>query len=200
MPLKSDLRTESRARRAGLARAIPDFASRLATFAGKLNIPPEAIVAGYWPVRDEADPRGLMNALAVRGVTLALPRIEAKGAALSFRVWRDGDELVDNHHGIAEPRADAAMVIPDIVLVPLLAFDGHGHRLGYGGGYYDRTLSSLARAAIPPANLSRRAPAVFIGVAYAGQEVEALLREAHDHPLDAVITENGIRRFTTRPE
>jgi 5-formyltetrahydrofolate cyclo-ligase len=188
MPLKSDLRTESRTRRAGLAHALPDFAERIAAFADL--IPANATVAGYWPIRDEADPLALVRALQARGAALALPRIDAKHAALSFRAWREGDELVDNHHGIAEPRAEAKIVTPDIVLVPLLAFDSSGHRLGYGGGYYDRTLE----------HLRARGKILAIGIAYAGQEVETLPREAHDHPLDLIVTENGVRRFTTRPE
>jgi 5-formyltetrahydrofolate cyclo-ligase len=152
-----------------------------------MNIPARAIVAGYWPVRDEADPRELMKAL---GTAHALPRIDAKHTALSFREWRDGDVLVDNHHGIAEPRADAKIVTPDIVLVPLLAFDARGHRLGYGGGYYDGTLETLRS----------NGKVLAIGVAYAEQEVKTLPREPHDHALDMIVTERGVRRFTTRPE
>ncbi len=144
-----------------------------------LQIQPGAAVAGYWPVRDEADPRALMKALAARGHVIALPRIE--GAALLFGRWNDGDVLVDNHHAIAEPRADAPRVTPDIVLVPLLAFDLTGHRLGYGGGYYDRTLAALSARAI--------------GIAYAGQEVETLPHEPHDQALEAVLTENGLTKF-----
>jgi 5-formyltetrahydrofolate cyclo-ligase len=186
MSSKSNLRTEARTSRAELARARPDFARRIAPFADQIEIHKGMAVAGYWPVRDEADPRGLMKALEARGAALALPRIDEKHAALSFRAWREGDVLVDNHHRIPEPRAEAKMVTPDVVLVPLLAFDAHGHRLGYGGGYYDRTLATLR--------------VIAIGVAYAGQEVERLPREAHDRPLDMVVTENGARRFTTRPE
>jgi 5-formyltetrahydrofolate cyclo-ligase len=182
---KSKLRKQMRERRAELARALPDFAVRIATFAGALALPPHAVVAGYWPISDEADPRALMAALAARGHTLALPRIDAKDAALSFRRWNEGDGLIDNHHAIPEPRADADVVIPDIVLVPLLAFDASGHRLGYGGGYYDRTLAAL--------------PARAIGVAYAGQEVEALAHEAHDRRLDGVITEKGVRYLGPQP-
>ncbi|HEY1836341.1 MAG TPA: 5-formyltetrahydrofolate cyclo-ligase [Rhizomicrobium sp.] len=193
---KTVLRIEARSLRAELARACPDFARRIAAFASELNIATRAVVAGYWPVRDEADPRVLMNALRT---PLALPRIDTKDAALSFRAWREADALVDNRHGIPEPRAEAKIVTPDVVLVPLLAFDAHGHRLGYGGGYYDRTLSLLARSATPPAKPSLRA-LVTIGVAYAGQQVAALPREAHDRPLDMIVTENGLRRFTTRPE
>jgi 5-formyltetrahydrofolate cyclo-ligase len=89
-------------------------------------------------------------------------------------------------YGIPEPSKDWPLAYPKILLVPLLAFDSHGHRLGYGGGYYDRTLDFLR------ANSTVHA----VGVAYAGQEVDALPREDHDHPLDAVITENGVREFT----
>ena len=180
---KVGLRKNARALRAKLF--TPDFATRLATFIDALAISPPAIVAGYWPVRDEADPRGLMAALAARGHVLALPRIEAKGAALSFRRWRAGDALIDSPHGIAEPRADAQIVAPDALLVPLLAFDAAGHRLGYGGGYYDRTLDALRKAG----------GVLAIGIAYAGQEVVLLPRDPHDRALDMVVTEMGVRRF-----
>jgi 5-formyltetrahydrofolate cyclo-ligase len=179
---KSILRLEAKSRRADLARAVPDFAQRIAGFANQLNIRGDAIVAGYWPVRDEADPRGLMKAL---GTALALPRIDAKHTALSFREWRDGDVLVDNHHGIPEPRAGTKILTPDVVLVPLLAFDARGHRLGYGGGYYDRTLSSLGSAALA------------IGVAYSAQRLDHISHEAHDRKLDLIITEYGIQDVGT---
>ena len=179
---KHDLRKDMRARRAVLARSVPDYARIVAHYAVALDLPDGAVVAGYWPIRDEADPRALMRALAARGHPLALPRIAAKDAALAFHLWRESDTLYDNHHRIAEPAAAAPAATPQILLVPLLAFDAHGHRLGYGGGFYDRTLDALKN--------------VFaVGVAYAGQEVPALPREAHDRPLDAVITENGLRRF-----
>jgi len=185
MSAKPQLRKDAVARRAELARAFPDFANRIATFADDLKIPPHSTIAGYRPIRDEADPRELMKELSARGHALALPRIEAKSAALSFRRWNAGDELVDNRHGIAEPRADAESVAPDVILVPLLAFDASGHRLGYGGGYYDRTLDALK--------------ALAIGVAYAGQEIASVPREAHDHRLDAIVTERGVRLFHHTP-
>jgi 5-formyltetrahydrofolate cyclo-ligase len=180
--IKRLLRNETRERRGEWAQSCPDFAARIAPFAGGLALAPNAVVAGYWPVRDEADPRVLMEALAARGATLALPRIEAKGAALSFRRWSEGDALIDNHHAIREPLAEAERVIPNLVLVPLLAFDATGHRLGYGGGYYDRTFESLRGVRV-------------IGIAYSGQEFANVPREPHDHRLDAVVTENGVRRF-----
>jgi 5-formyltetrahydrofolate cyclo-ligase len=185
MSSKTDLRNAARIRRAELARACPDFAARIAAFTDGLAIAADAVVAGYWPVRDEADPRELMKVLAARGHALALPRIAAKGAALTFHRWREGDALVDNHHGISEPRVETEILAADVVLVPLLAFDARGHRLGYGGGYYDRTLDALRE----------NGNVTAVGVAYTGQEVEALPREPHDHKLDAIVTEKAVRRF-----
>ena len=180
MSPKSILRTEARARRAQLAAATPDFAVRLAAFADALAFAPGAIIAGYRAVKDEADPALLMRALAAKGHALALPRIAAKDCALHFHRWREGDALHDNCHGIAEPAADAERVTPDIILVPLLAFDAAGHRLGYGGGYFDRTLAEIR--------------ATTIGIAYARQQIPSLPREPHDRTLDAILTENGIFR------
>ncbi|MEI9994978.1 MAG: 5-formyltetrahydrofolate cyclo-ligase [Rhizomicrobium sp.] len=181
MSNKADLRARARAHRATLTRA--GYADAVARYAGDLALAPGAIVAGYFPFRDEADPRGLMAALSARGHALALPSVEP-GRPLSFRAWKMGDAMHANAnaYGIPEPAAAAPAVTPAVVLVPLLAFDATGHRLGYGGGYYDRTFAVLKDV---------RA----IGVAYAGQEVPALPREAHDHPLDAVITETGVRVF-----
>jgi 5-formyltetrahydrofolate cyclo-ligase len=182
MNTKPTLRKEAFAKREALARAQPDFASRLAGFAGELPLPSGAIVAGYWPVRSEADPRALMLALSRKGHPLALPCIAAKHAPLTFRSWYEDHCLVANVFGIEEPEPHRAIVVPSVVFVPLLAFDAHGHRLGYGGGYYDRTLAGL--------------PGVTaIGIAYTGQEVSELPRHAHDHPLDMILTENGPRWF-----
>ena len=180
MTLKAELREQARARRARLARACPDFAVHVARFADAL--PPAAVVSFYWPMGDEADPRALALALAGRGARLALPVVAAKRSPLHFREWRQGDPLVVHAFGMHEPAADAARVVPDLLLVPLLAFDARGHRLGYGGGFYDRTLASLE---------TKRAA----GVAYAGQEADLLPAMAHDHPLDMVVTEKGVRRF-----
>jgi 5-formyltetrahydrofolate cyclo-ligase len=178
---KQNLRTRARAHRATLIRA--DYAEAIARFADDLALPPGIAVAGYFPMRDEADPRALMAALSARGYPLALPCVTA-GQPLVFRAWKMGDPMHVNPRAfnIAEPLATARAVVPGAVLVPMLAFDAHGHRLGYGGGYYDRTLAGLPEA---------RA----IGVAYAGQEVPSLPREPHDHPLDMLVTEAGPRRF-----
>ena len=179
MSTKAELRAAARRRRETLTRA--DYAEAIAQFADDLDLKPGAIVAGYFPFRDEADPRALMAALSAKGHPLALPSVEPD-RPLTFRAWAIGDAMHLSAYGIPEPLASAPEAVPNLVLVPLLAFDAAGHRLGYGGGFYDRTLQALKGV-------------VAIGVAYAGQEVPALPREAHDHPLHAVITENGLRRF-----
>ena len=179
---KSTLREESRARRADLARACPDFAQRIARSIDELPIPKGAGVSFYWPMGDEADPRALAFALAARGHTLGLPVVVKKKSPLVFRRWRMGDALVTHAFGMREPPATAPEVTPDVLLVPLLAFDATGTRLGYGGGFYDRTLAALATK-------------LAIGIAYAGQEMEGVPRESSDQPLDMVVTERGVRAF-----
>ncbi len=175
-----------RVRRAELAAGLPDFAERIARLAETIPLEPASAVASYWPLPDEADPRVLAAALASQGHSILLPGIDAKDGRLAFRLWREGDALQIGHFGVSEPMGDARASEPAVVLVPLLAFDCVGHRLGYGGGYYDRTLGALrTNGAI-----------LAIGVAYAGQELDHLLRnDPHDEKLDMVITENGLRRF-----
>jgi 5-formyltetrahydrofolate cyclo-ligase len=182
MTSKSELRAAARARRATLAAALPDFAQRIAAFALALALPPGALVASFWPLRNEADPRLLVRALARK---IALPCIAGSNTALVFRLWREGDVLESSALGTHEPSAAAPKLVPSVVLVPLLAFDAEGFRLGYGGGYYDRTLAELRKAG----------GAIAIGVAYDGQETQSLPREPHDEPLDMVVTERGVRRF-----
>jgi len=164
------------------AAACPDFALRIAEFADALAAAKDTIVSFYWPMGDEADPRALANTLAARGHRLALPVVVAKKSPLHFREWRAGDVLMVHPFGMHEPSGNAHTVTPDVLLVPLLAFDARGTRLGYGGGFYDRTLHSLS---------TKRA----VGIAFAGQEMDTLPSHAHDHPLDAVITEKGVRHF-----
>lgn len=142
-----------------------------------------AIIAGYAAVRGEADPFPLMAALANQGHALCLPQTLEE--TLVFRAWKPGDPLVVGRFNIPEPDAKAKERRPDLVLVPLLAFDRHGYRLGYGGGFYDRYLSEHR------AKRTIRA----IGIAYAGQKVDELPREPTDEPLDAVVTEESVIRF-----
>jgi 5-formyltetrahydrofolate cyclo-ligase len=184
MTTKPVLRDQARRHRATLTRA--DYAERIARFAGDFALGEGAIVAGYFPFRDEADPRALMDVFAAKGHPLALPCVES-GRPLVFRAWKMGDAMHTNPmaYNIPEPSPSAPAVTPALVLVPLLAFDAVGHRLGYGGGYYDRTLDAMRR----------QVPVLAVGVAYAGQEIATLPREPHDHALDGVITETGLRCF-----
>jgi 5-formyltetrahydrofolate cyclo-ligase len=160
----------------------------LAGHAEALAVPPGSVVAGYWPMGDEIDPRPLMRRLAESGCRLVLPVVAAPGQALDFLAWRDGDPLVPGPFGTRHPVAAAAPLIPTVLLVPLLAFDRCGYRLGYGGGYYDRTLDSLGG----------RSQLRSIGLAYAAQEVALVPHDRHDQRLDAVATEIGVIDLETR--
>ena len=180
---KRSLRAAMLARRETLLSAQrAQAAAVLAAFADTMALRPGEVVAGFVPIRSEIDPRPLMQRLAGHGAILALPVIGARDAPLSFRLWSADTVLVPGPLGILQPAATAPLCEPDIVLVPLVAFDRTGHRIGYGGGYYDRTLHALrARRTI-------RA----LGVAFAMQEVETVPASRHDALLDAVLTEAGV--------
>ena len=180
--LKAALRDEAVRRRAHAHAADPDAGSRLRLPSGR-RPPPCAVVAGYHPFRTEIDPRPLMAALEAAGCLLALPCTPARGsgAGLVFRRLDPAHTLATSTFGVPEPPENAPLVMPDLVLVPLLAFDRTGARLGYGAGHYDRTLPALA------ARPGFRA----VGLAYAAQEVERLPVEPHDAPLDGILTERA---------
>jgi 5-formyltetrahydrofolate cyclo-ligase len=141
--------------------------------------PPGAVVAGFWPMGTEIDIRPLLHALAERGHALALPVTPRRGQPLVFHRWRPGEALVAGPLGTRQPAAGTEAVRPDWLLVPLLAFDRAGRRLGYGGGYYDRTL-----AALPGAD--------SLGCAFAAQEVPEVPAGPGDALLRRVATEAGI--------
>jgi 5-formyltetrahydrofolate cyclo-ligase len=142
---------------------------------------PHIIVAGYWPIRDELDPRLAMQALEQAGFSLALPVIA--GQSLRFRRYRTGDLLVAGRFNTFEPAPDCETVTPACVLVPLVAFDGQCQRLGYGAGFYDRMLAGFG-AARP----------LTLGLAYECQYLAELPVDGHDQPLDLVLTESDLRR------
>jgi len=184
---KTALRDRARAtRRAAHDRFGPRIGPILAAnFFARFSYPESVDVAGYWPVGEEADVCPLLTALDQRGHRVGLPRVVGPDAPLRFLRWRPGDTLVPGYSAIPEPAADAEEVAPTVLLLPLLAFDASGRRLGYGGGFYDRTLAALrARSAIEA-----------IGIAYAEQEVDSLPAADHDERLDWVVTELGCRRF-----
>ena len=179
MTSKQELRIAAREKRLALAR--PDFAEELARHAESLMLEKGTVVGGYHALPDEADPALLLERLVELGCHVAYPRVAGKGLPLEFHRIPDGEVLAPGVFGIHEPLDIWPRATPDVLLVPLLAFDRHGHRLGYGGGFYDRTIALL------------QVPA--IGIAYAGQEVSALPAEDHDVKLNAVLTETGLTRF-----
>ncbi|MDX2205203.1 MAG: 5-formyltetrahydrofolate cyclo-ligase [Hyphomicrobiaceae bacterium] len=145
---------------------------------------PGAVVSGFASLPGELDCMPLLHRLAGDGVRLALPRVEGKGKPLSFRAWAPGDATQPGVWGIAEPGPDRAVLEPDILLVPLLAVDRAGWRLGYGGGFYDRSLAALRRLK----------PIIAIGLAYDAQVVDAVPHLDYDEPLDWVLTPSGALR------
>lgn len=154
-----------------------------ATFLSAVAWSPGQVVAGYWPMGEEVDVRPLLERLAREGCLAALPVVVAKDRPLVFRRWQPGTALEVGAHGTRHPSAAAAEVVPDLLLLPLLAFDRRGVRLGYGGGYYDRTLAEL--------RATRTVTAV--GIAYAAQEFPHLPTDGHDQMLDWIVTELGAR-------
>ncbi len=149
-------------------------------------LPAGAAVSGYWPLAGELDPRPAMLALAERGHPLCLPRLQGSSQPLRFHAWQPGQALVPGRFNLLEPAAEWPALTPQVLLVPLLAFDNRCRRLGWGKGFYDRTLAELRAA--DPATLA-------IGVAFAAQEVDAVPVAAYDQRLDAVVTEIGLYRY-----
>jgi len=160
--------------------------ARAAEVAGSRPLPvpvqPGTVVSGYSPIRSEINPVRLLRRFADAGAQLALPFMVARGQPLRFRAWSFGDELDRGQWGIREPKPDAPELDPDILIVPLAAFDRRGYRIGYGAGYYDLTLNGL-RA---------KKPITAVGFAYAMQEIDVVPALAHDARLDLVVTEREV--------
>ena len=167
-------------RKAAHAAGHPTPAAYLsAVLAGYRGVP----LAGYMPIRTEIDPRPAMADAAAYG-PVAVPVIRGPGLPLAFSLWEPGCALREGPFGAMVPQVDR-FIEPEILIVPLVAFDRAGGRLGYGGGFYDRTLEVLR---------SRR-PTLAIGFAWAAQEADSLPLEPTDQPLDMVVTEAGARPF-----
>lgn len=184
---KSDLRAEAGRRRGALAESARQAgAERVAALA--LDVLPSGsgtVVSGYYPIRDELDPLPLLARLAEQGSEICLPVMLYDERKLMFRGWRPGEPLEARQFGVPEPLDAAPRQIPDILFVPLLAFDAAGNRLGYGAGFYDRTLAELRAARAVTA----------IGLAFDEQEVAAVPHDAYDQRLDGVLTPTGLRRM-----
>jgi 5-formyltetrahydrofolate cyclo-ligase len=183
---KSQLRTEAIARRDALpADQRQAAAEAIAARPFPLPIRTGTIVSGFMPLKSEISPLPLLRNLTEQGARLALPAIAGRGHPLVMREWTWGARLAAGVWGIREPLPQAPAVDPDIVLAPLLAFDRAGHRLGYGGGYYDLTI----------AQLRGRKTIVAVGMAFAVQEVFTVPVTPRDAPLDLVLTERGVIDF-----
>lgn len=183
---KSLLRAEMKARRAALARDWPYAGDALAqTAAGWFAQHgwPQGVVAGYWPVQSEINPLPLLLLMAEQGASLALPVLEGGGELhMGFRTFTPGEALVSGPFGLNQPAPEKAEVTPDVILLPLLAFDEKGIRLGYGGGWYDRTVSALR---------SDRDVTCY-GIAFEGQRCDHIPAEVHDQRLDAILTDRSV--------
>lgn len=183
---KQAMREEALARRAILRAQAPDAAERMArNFLSLIPLPDGAVVSAFVAIGEEADPAPLIGLLHARGHRIALPRVVKKGEKLAFHLYESGATLIPGVFGLSQPAKDWPEAVPDVLVVPLLAFDARGMRLGYGGGFYDRTLKDL--------RATRKILAV--GFAFAGQEVQDVPHRESDEPLDWVVTETGAHRF-----
>jgi 5-formyltetrahydrofolate cyclo-ligase len=181
--LKATLRREATA----LRDALPVDARKAAaeTIAARkfpLPVTPGTIISGFMPLKSEINPLPLLRKLAEAGARLALPAIAWRGKPLIMRAWEFGAPLDRGQWGIREPKADAPELEPDILLVPLLAFDRAGYRIGYGAGYYDMTIHRLRTLK----------PVTAVGIAFAAQEVPKIPTTPRDERLDLVLTEREV--------
>jgi len=177
---KAALRIEAQARRDALPVAARKAAAEtIAARKFPLAVAPGTIVSGFMPLKSEINPLPLLQRLADAGAQLALPVVAGRGKPLIMRAWQWGEPLAAGVWGIREPKPEAAEVEPDILLVPLLAFDRAGHRIGYGAGYYDLTI----------ARLRARKPVTAIGIGFAAQEIAKIPATVRDARLDLVLTE-----------
>jgi 5-formyltetrahydrofolate cyclo-ligase len=185
---KALLRSDALARRGKIGPASRlAFSHRLADEGLRLaRVRRPRVVSVFYPLRDEPDTLLLLAALAAEGFATALPVVVGRRSALAFRLWRPGEPTRAGAMSIREPVEEAPIVEPDLLFVPLACFDRRGHRIGYGAGHYDRTLTHLR--AIKPVHA--------IGVAYGIGEVAAVPYETHDQTLDAIVTEQETILFS----
>lgn len=184
--LKDVVRKEALERRAALKPRVSELSRCVCdVFLAQISIPLGASVSAYVAIGDEADPAPLLHALRAQGHVLALPRVAGRGQPLDFHRYDAGQALVPGGFGLSEPARDWPLVEPDILVVPLLAFDARGYRVGYGAGFYDRTLAKLRAAR----------NVLAVGFAFAAQEFETVPHDEKDQRLDWIVTEIGARKF-----
>lgn len=181
---KADIRAAALARRDALGADHHARAAQvLADHADAIGFKPGDIVSGFWPIRSEIDPRPLMEALAARGAIIALPAVIDR-QTIVFRRHDPDMPLVAGSFGTMAPGPDADTLDPDLMLVPLSAFDDAGNRIGYGAGHYDRAIARLHAKGQSPR---------LVGLAFECQRVNRVPAEPHDVPLHTVLTENGLQ-------
>jgi len=180
---KAELRRDALARRDAIPAAVrAEAAEGVASRPFPVAVPDGACVSGFFPLHSEINPVPLMRRLANAGAKLALPVVVGRGHPLLFRAWSFGAPLGSGVWGIREPLPNAPEVLPDVLIVPLAAFDRTGHRIGYGAGYYDLTLHRLRAAKTVTA----------IGLAFAAQEIASVPATPRDAKLDLVLTEHEV--------
>ena len=182
---KAALRVRAHAVRAALPVHVRADAAAAAAgyFFEGVALEADDVVAAYWRIRDEMDCQPILVRLMDDGKTVVLPVVTGPDEPLEMRVWEEGAPLYEAGFGTLAPSDLAPQMEPDVMLVPLLGFDKFGTRLGYGGGYYDRTLAYMQKKP------------KLVGLAFAAQELDVIPREGHDVPLDMVVTEAGLRTF-----
>jgi 5-formyltetrahydrofolate cyclo-ligase len=180
---KAALRVDALAKRDAIPAAMRAAAAETIAARGfPVEVTPGLIVSGFSPMRTEVNPIALMRKFADAGAQLALPAIVGRGKPLMMRAWKFGDPFKAGQWGIREPVPEAPEVVPDILIVPLAAFDRAGHRIGYGAGYYDMTIHAV-RA---------KKEAIAIGIAFAAQEIPKVPATERDERLDLVLTEREV--------
>jgi 5-formyltetrahydrofolate cyclo-ligase len=184
---KATLRKEAAERRAALKAQVPELSRRIAQqLLQSVPIPANAVVSAYWAIGDEADPAPAIAEFRARGHRIVLPRVTGRNRPLDFHLFEAGAKLVPGGFGLSEPSPDWPRLAPDVLIVPFLAFDSQGYRIGYGAGYYDRTLRELRQQkAITAA-----------GYGFAIQEFAALPHMDHDERLDWIVTEHRAHKVT----
>jgi 5-formyltetrahydrofolate cyclo-ligase len=182
---KAELRAVAAERRRHAVLSLPRSGEDLRDhFLAAIPVADHEIVSAFWPLADELDTRPLISALAARGHTIGLPVVIKRGLPLLFRRWLPDTALVQGSFRVMTPPPEAPEVVPSLLIVPLLAFDRAGYRLGYGGGFYDRTLHKLRGGAA-----GAKSGVLAVGVALSAQEVASVPRDDTDQPLDWIVTE-----------
>jgi 5-formyltetrahydrofolate cyclo-ligase len=186
---KAALRLQAHSSRAAILHSTrADAAKAVAEhFFQSVPLAPGDIVAGYWRIKDEMDCQPILVRLMDSFQPVCLPVVLGDQQPLELRLWEQGTPLYEAGFGTLAPSELSPQVEPDVIVMPLLGYDKRGTRLGYGGGYYDRTLKRLSKRPR------------LVGIAFAAQELDDIPREAHDVPLDLIITEHGARNFEPTP-